>query len=182
MVTTPIVKNPYSINPQNFQRIILEIIQPMVGEICQKVKFSYGDELRLELGEMIPYQSAKLQKAYKGSWRLGTRATPWELKQDHQILVPFLSSDEPQEEVLEQIQQRVRCLEGQTLIEVKLIPDFLVLILHFTENYQLTLRPDLTHETAESALADWELFLPTEQLLSVGPGYFWSCRSIHERY
>ncbi len=182
MVTTPIVKTYPSINPQDLQNIILAIIQPMVGETCHTVKFSYGDELRLELGEMLSCQSAKLQNVVKGSWRLGARATPWQLKQDHQILVPFPSSDDLQEHDLNPMKQTVNCLEGQALIEVEFIPHSLGLILHFTGNYQLSLRPDLSDNYEDSDLAYWELFMPTEQLLSVGPGYFWSCRSIHERY
>jgi hypothetical protein len=43
--------------------------------------------------------------------------------------------------------------------------------LSFEDDYQLILEPNLEDD---SGLAHWELFMPTEQILTVGPGYFWS--------
>jgi hypothetical protein len=55
--------------------------------------------------------------------------------------------------------------------------DTLRLTLSFEDDYQLILDPDLDDD---SGLAHWELFMPTEQILAIGPSYFWSCKSIHE--
>ena len=49
------------------------------------------------------------------------------------------------------------------------------LTLLFEGDYKLILEPDLQDD---SGLAYWELFMPTEQVLSVGPGLFWECKSI----
>ena len=43
---------------------------------------------------------------------------------------------------------------------------------------QLILQPDFQDD---SGLPYWELFMPTEQVLTVGPEFFWECKSIHER-
>lgn len=53
------------------------------------------------------------------------------------------------------------------------------LTLSFEGNYQLVLKPDLEDD---SGLAYWELLMPNEQILIVGPGLFWECKSIHEPY
>jgi hypothetical protein len=50
--------------------------------------------------------------------------------------------------------------------------------LHFDDRYSLVLYPDLDDEY----LQHWVLFMPSEQVLAIGPGYTWSCKSINDRY
>jgi len=68
-------------------------------------------------------------------------------------------------------------LEHKKLIDLKIDAETLRLTLSFEDHYQLILEPDLEDD---SGLAHWELFMPTEQVLTVGPDYFWSCKSIYE--
>ena len=70
-------------------------------------------------------------------------------------------------------------LENKELINLVIDAQNISLTLLFEGNYQLILEPDLQDN---SGLAYWELFMPTEQVLTVGPGLFWECKSIHERY
>ena len=50
-----------------------QIIQPIIGETCHQIAFSYGDELLLNFGEMTAYSHPKLSHLRKGSWQLSTR-------------------------------------------------------------------------------------------------------------
>ncbi len=45
-------------------------------------------------------------------------------------------------------------------------------------NYELILQPDLD----DSDIAYWEMFMSTQQILEIDLGYFWSCKSIHDKY
>lgn len=149
-----------------------QIIQPIIGETCHQITFSYGDELRLHFGEMTAYSHPKLRHLRKGSWQLSTRATPWYVMQnDH--FVPLYTT--------------YRAKMFLEHLENKKLTNFVIdsnknfqLTLSFKEGYELILEPDL--EEDDSGLAYWELLMPNEQILTVGPGMFWECKSIHELY
>jgi len=174
MVTTSVVSTKRVIQP-NLEKIIPVITQPMIGEICHRVCFSYGDELELDFGEMTPYDHPKLVHLLKGSWRFGARATPWTVKHGDRVLVVTSESDTDEE--TKNAKEIVKQLENKKLVDLIVDAETIRLILSFEDDYQLILDPDLDDD---SGLAHWELFMPTEQILEVGPGYFWSCKSIHE--
>jgi hypothetical protein len=174
MVTTSVISTKRVIQP-SIAKIIPCIAQPMIGEICHQVSFSYGDELELDFGEMTPYEHPRLAHLLKGSWRFGTRATPWTVKHKNQALVVTSGSDTDEE--TENAKEIVKQLEHKKLLDLTVDADTIRLILSFEDDYQLILDPDLKDD---SGLAHWELFMPTEQILAVGPGYFWSCKSIYE--
>ena len=153
----------------------------MIGEICHQVTLSYGDELRLDFGEMSAYTHPKLAHLRKGSWQFGTRATLWSLKQGHKVLTTSLQVDideERYDQEIDALKKVLRQLENKKLIKLALVGNDLDLTLFFEERYQLILEPDLQDD---SGLTYWELFMPTKQLLTVGPGLFWECKSSHER-
>jgi hypothetical protein len=162
-------------NNHNLDKIIPVITQSLIGETCHKVSFSYGDELHLHFGEMTPYEHPKLAHLLKGSWRLGARATPWTLKHGDRVLV--VTSELDTEEETENAKVIVKQLEHKKLVDLTVDSETIRLTLSFEDHYQVILEPDLCDD---SGLAHWELFMPTEQILTVGPGYFWSCKSIHE--
>jgi hypothetical protein len=157
-------------------KIVPDLTAQLIGESCQQVRFSYGDELWLDFGEMSPYSHPKLKDLRKGSWRFGVRATPWLLKQAEQIIV---NSEIPEsdEEILNAKKLVRQSLENKKILSLEINPHTLQLQLCFEKNYELILQPDLD----DSDLAYWELFMPTQQILEIGPGYFWSCKSIHEK-
>ncbi|GBF82475.1 hypothetical protein [Aphanothece sacrum] len=160
----------------DLKQIIRLITKRIVGETCHKVLFRYGDELLLAFGEMTPYSHPKLAHLYKGSWRLGTRATPWICKHNNHILVSSTELDS--EEKIQTGKNLLKQLENKKLHELIIDVHNIGLNLCFENNYQLILEPDLQDD---SGLTYWELFMPTEQILTVGPGFFWECKSIHER-
>jgi len=162
-------------NNHNLDKIIPVIVQALVGETCNQVSFSYGDELKLHFGEMTPYDHPKLAHLLKGSWRFGARATPWTVKHNKQVLV--ITSESDTDEQVAIAKEIVKQLEQKKLLDLTIEADTLRLTLSFEDDYQLILDPDLEDD---SGLAHWELFMPTEQILAIGPGYFWSCKSIHE--
>ncbi len=165
----------------NIEQIISVITKPIIGEICHQVIFSYGDELRLDFGEMSAYTHPKLAHLCKGSWQFGTRATPWIFKQGDRILTSSLPVDidaEIDEVEIEAVKKVLQQLENKELIDFAIDADNISLSLVFEGDRQLILHPDFQDD---SGLPSWELFMPTEQLLTVGPGFFWECKSIHER-
>ncbi|MBS3026967.1 MAG: hypothetical protein HCA25_07685 [Dolichospermum sp. DET50] len=159
----------------NLNQIIPVITKPIIGEICHQIRFSYGDELRLDFGKMSAYTHPKLAHLCKGSWQFGTKATPWILKQGNQVLISSLLENN-----IDNAKLYLQQLENKKLINLMIDADNNINItLCFEGDYQLTLEPDL-HD--DSGLTYWELFMPTEQILTVGPGLFWECKSIHEGY
>ena len=170
-------------NLENYIKEIISVItKPMIGEICHQVTFSYGDELRLDLGEMSAYTHPKLAHLRKGSWQFSTRATPWILTQGEQVLTASLQVNIDAERYdiqIDALKEVLRQLENKELINLSFIPNNMGLCLVFEGDYQLILEPDLPDD---SGLTYWELLMPTEQLLTVGPGLSWECTSSHERY
>ncbi|VXD17254.1 conserved hypothetical protein [Planktothrix serta PCC 8927] len=163
----------------DIEQIISVITKPMIGEICHQVIFSYGDELRLDFGEMSAYTHPKLAHLRKGSWQFGTRATPWVFKQDDRILTSSLPVDidgEIDDSEIDTVKKFLQQLENKELIDFVISAHNISLTLIFEDDYQLILQPDLPDD---SGLAYWELFMPTEQILTVGPGLFWECKSSH---
>jgi len=151
-----------------------QIIQPIIGETCHQIGFSYGDELILDFGEMTAYDHPKLADLCKGSWQLCTRATPWYLMMNNMFLfvpLPEYTTDDAQ--------IFLQDLENKKLTNFVIDPNNFQLTLSFEDSYKLILKPDLEDD---SGLSYWELMMPNEQILIVSPGMFWECKSIHERY
>ncbi|MEA5576589.1 hypothetical protein [Anabaena sp. UHCC 0451] len=149
-----------------------QITQPIIGETCHQIGFSYGDELILDFGEMTPYNHPKLADLRQGSWQLSTRATPWYLMMNNMFLfipAPQFTTDHAQ--------VMLKDLENKQLTNFVIDPNNFQLTLSFADSYELVLKPDLEDD---SGLAYWELMMPNEQILIVGPGQFWECKSIHE--
>ncbi|MFB2971741.1 hypothetical protein ACE1CD_22490 [Aerosakkonema sp. BLCC-F183] len=162
----------------DIEQIISVITKPIIGEICHQVTFSYGDELRLDFGEMSAYTHPKLAHLRKGSWQFGTRATPWVFKQGDLILtsaLPVNIDAEIDEVEIDAVKKVLQQLENKELINFVINARNISLTLLFEGDYKLILEPDLQDD---SGLAYWELFMPTEQILTVGPGLFWECKRL----
>ena len=80
---------------------------------------------------------------------------------------------------IDAVKKVLQHLENKELIDFAIYAHNISLTLVFEGDYQLILQPDFQDD---SGLPDWELFMPTEQVLTVGPGFFWECKSIHEGY
>ncbi|MBE9142990.1 hypothetical protein [Planktothrix mougeotii] len=165
----------------DIEQIISVITKPMIGEICHQVIFSYGDELRLDFGEMSAYTHPKLAHLRKGCWQLGTRATPWILKQGDQVLtssLPVNIDAEIDDSEIDAVKKVLQQLENKELIYFLIYAHNISLTLLFEGDYKLILEPDLQDD---SGLAYWELFMPTDQVLTVGPGFSWECKQLSHK-
>lgn len=114
---------------------------------------------------------------------MGARATPWLLLRkgvqtrpdDRELLLDSRQPDT--DEDLKQAKELTRqTLENKKLLKLEVNPIALELHLLFEQDDKLLLQPGLDDD---SGLASWELLMPTEPILEVSPGYFWSCKSIH---
>ena len=168
------------------QATLRGIMQRLIGETCHQVDFSYGDELQLDFGKMTAYAHSKLAHLSKGSWQLSTRATEWTLMHNNKVLISEIDNynkteiehtlwdlNNPQIRVLQKIQQ----LQEKQINNFVIDGNSMSLTLFFEDDYQLALKPDLQDD---SGLSYWELMMPNEQILIVGPGSSWQCKSIHD--
>lgn len=168
------------------QTALQRVMEGLIGEICHQVDFSYGDELQLDFGEMTAYSHPKLAHLSKGSWQLATRATEWTLNQNNKVLISEIDNynqtetdpilwdlNNPKMAVLHKIQQ----VQGKKVNDFIIDANSMGLTLFFEDNYQFVLKPDLQDD---SGLSYWELMLPNEQILIVGPGLSWQRKSIHD--
>src|SRR5947209_8597830 len=53
------------------------LLKQLVGQPFLFVRVSYGDELRLHLGDMQGYSNAKMQGRTRGSYIVGARGSSW---------------------------------------------------------------------------------------------------------
>jgi hypothetical protein len=162
---------------KNISDIVAILTRPLIKETCTQVSFSYGDELCLDFGVLTPEDHPKLQGLLKGSWQLGTRATPWLLKKAGQIL---LDSEKPEtgDEIKNAKKLTQDSLVNKKILKFEVNSDNLELQILFEDDYELILQPDLE----DLDLSYWDLFMPNDKVLEVGAGYFWSCKSVHDRY
>jgi hypothetical protein len=78
---------------------------------------------------------------------------------------------------IDAVKKVLQQLENKELIDFAIDAHNISLTLVFEGDYKLILEPDFQDD---SGLPYWELFMPTEQVLTVGPDFFWECKSIHE--
>jgi len=100
----------------NIEQIISVITKPIIGETCHQVTFSYGDELRLDFGEMSAYNHPKLKHLRKGSWQFCTRATSWIFQQGDQVLTSKLQVNIDAE--IDTVKKLLQQLENKELINL----------------------------------------------------------------
>jgi hypothetical protein len=140
-----------------------ELTRGVLHQVCWRADLSYGDELVLHMGAKVAYIQNAMAGREKGAWILGTRGTAWSLRDYQSTLVT--SDDDP-----EVVKQKVRAIQGSTIVAFDFSYPDLGLVLQFSGGYQLVLTPD---SEADIDLPYWELFTPNHMLLEVGPGAAW---------
>jgi hypothetical protein len=143
-----------------------QIIRSIIGQICWSASLSYGDELTLDIGEKIPCKQKVMAGKYQGEWILGTRGSEWSLESASGIIT---STAEP----AEVFKEKVTVIEGTTITDVDTNYPDLVLIVGFSNGYQLKVFPDLEDDFE---LSYWELFTPNNRLVTLEPGGIWTNR------
>lgn len=131
------------------------ILDALRGVPCWRARWSYGDELVLDLGGERPYDSPLLASATRGEWMLGTRASEW-------------SVAGPDEDI-----GRV---EGAHVSGAGVSYPNLDLALDFDSGVRL----EITADPEEADVAAWELFTPAGMVLVAGPGRRWTLRRADE--
>lgn len=140
-------------------------INPLLGQLCWQARLSYGDELCLEIGQKIPYDSPLLQGALKGEWQFGSRGTDWQLIQNNQVIATSALESED-------ILPYLKLIQETKITKFDINYSDLVLVIEFNNKYQLKVIPDLT-DTEYQDIACWELFTPEHRILQVYPNYTW---------
>ena len=143
-------------------RKIEDITRGIIGEVCWGTHLSYGDEFRFEIGHKIP--DPILKNKEKGSWSLGTRASHWSLYLSNEKLVE--STDE-----LELVRQKIHLMDENRISSFKIDYPKLGLEIMFINKMILRVRPTWDND---SQLAHWDLMVPNNMFLKVGPASTWS--------
>lgn len=145
-------------------RLLKQLIQPLLGELCWLAKVGYGDELRLHCGAKIPYTHPKMKHLHKGEWILGTRASYWELESNFQMITNAKCE-------IEEIEDKVKIIENYKITDFNILYPSLISIVTLDDKYQLKIFPD----NNGFDLPYWELFTPYNELIRLEAKSHWSC-------
>jgi len=132
----------------------------VLGARLDAARRSYGDELRLHLGQLTTFQSPLLAGKTRGEWLLGTRASQWRLIQPGtaQIDRDAAWDDAAWHEL---VGKRV------TVLDVT-YPDVTL-----TLGFETGARFCVPGNGAGDYLAAWEFFTPDQLVITAGPGRRW---------
>lgn len=140
-------------------------IQKMMGQTCSKARLSYGDELQLHFGIMTPSTRKTLSHIKNGQWMLGARASDWIISSSGKAIVS--SKDD-----LSLVKKKIHCIENSVAISFKIGYPTLDLTIEFSNEIQLHIMPDESHDEF-SDLALWELFTLDTMYLGVWKNRTW---------
>ncbi len=182
---------------------LLPYVQALRGQEFLKFSVSYGDELHLHLGKPQNYRSRLLQHLTKGSVTVGTRASNWLLvspssgsavfsddaaeRQRDTLIATIFSYDDPGDfgkptQCTGEDLERLRFVEqGAKVVDAHLIAlpqkrhRGCGLFVRFADESMFAILPGHGDDSDEGEpLADWEIALPNDAFLSVGPGHHWA--------
>jgi hypothetical protein len=142
-----------------------ELTKAIIGQPCWNIRLGYGEELKLEIGEQVPYRHPYFAGQYQGAWMLGSRGTDWTLKLPDGML---LNSDDD----IEIIKQKIQGIVNTDIVSFNAQYPGFSLVISFSNGAVLNIAP-----SAEDLLFDlayWELFMPENKHLSLGPGSKWT--------
>lgn len=145
-------------------------MKPLIGQLCWQARLGYGDELCLEFGERIPYDSPLLVDEFKGKWQLGSRGSDWELFCNGETLATSALE-------IEQVSPVLKRIEGTKVTQIKIF--YPILLLNFDNQCCLLIKlnPD---DLDSQDLAAWELFTPNHRILEFYPNGTWSDQASDE--
>ena len=141
------------------------IAKRILGEPCWEASLSYGDELRLEIGDRIACQQKVMAGHEVGAWGFGTRGTDWQLFSSQGIILTSSAEN------VQVFKEKVKIIEETTITAFETqYPDF-ILTIGFSNGCELKIFPDLDDD---SGVSYWELFTPDNMLLTLEPGGVWT--------
>jgi len=143
-----------------------EITLNVFGEKCWEARLGYAEELFLEIGARVGYNSPKLAGKEHGTWTLGSRGTAWWLNSP-------IQKEATSDDTISIIQEKIRAVEDTTICAFEVNYPDLALRVGFSNGYSLTLSPTASDNAFE--IAYWQLYCPPDRLiLEVGRGLKWS--------
>ncbi len=168
---------------------LLSVLTQLQGQRFLSFLVSYGDELRLNLGEPIPFTSPRLRGRSRGAYVLGARASSWVVVGGATRL--GAASDDVQVEGATTSRVEIATIETSRIItpeayvvDVAVTPrnDGFAVMLKFSDQSVVLIDPrfdpdeppDASDEPTGVEIADWELLTPHSRILRVGPGRRWS--------
>lgn len=120
-------------------------LKDLIGKVCWRINFTYGDELNLHFGEQVEYSVPRMEDERQGSWILCTRASEFKVS----------GVDNPID--LKGIVKNIEASEtGLSLL------------------FDTGATFDIIIDYDEKELAGWELFMPNNLFIAFGPGKRWS--------
>jgi hypothetical protein len=150
-----------------------EYLAATIGLRLWKARLSYGDELKLLIGEPEPISNPKFECIRRADYVLATRASAW--RADVKRSGPAVAGASP-----EQLADYVNQLAGTKVASAHTsrwnLPEDLPPGLHilFEDGSVFDLVPLPSTDPIEDDIADWELFTPFKTFIRVGPGPVWS--------
>jgi hypothetical protein len=171
------------------------LLKQLIGQPFRFFRVSYGDELRLHLGDLQSYTNPKMRSRTKGSYIVGARASSWIVfSAPQQILV---ASDDVR---IDQTGSRaaksvdIKSIEtggfitpGSIIIfagadrlahgfslQLRFSDGSRSVVLPRPESYEAVPEDETNSEDIGGIeIADWEILTPFERILKVGPGLRW---------
>jgi hypothetical protein len=173
------------------------LLKQLVGQPFLFFRVSYGDELRLHLGDLQGYSNPRMQGRTRGSYIVGARASSWIVSSASQHVL-LTSGDEGAGR--SETPATARSVDIETIETGGFItPGSLVtaagadrsapgfsLQLRFSDGSTAYIRPmagpdeaepegeERSTDAGEIEIADWEILTPHQRILKVGPGPLWS--------
>jgi hypothetical protein len=133
------------------------VVDQLRGVTCWRARHRYGGELVLDLGAQQQYRHPRLAGRDRGTWVLGTRASPWDVAEQE----PSTEANGDAGALPE--------IEGARVSAAEVGFPGLELTLRFDNGAVLRIAPD----PDEHEVASWELFTASGMYLQVGPGRRW---------
>jgi len=149
---------------------LLRLVRPIVGQRCWSARLAYADELKLDIGDKIPYRSPKLKGLLKGCWRFNACGGDWKLESPEATVSS--RSKRPR------IEAALKKLVGD-ITAVTVGYRQLSLALGFADGSKLTISHRAGQPTYD--LPYWEIFTPDGKIIQAGPGRRWLARSARAR-
>lgn len=163
------------------------LLKQLVGQPFLFFKVSYGEELKLNLGETRHYNRPAMKGRLRGSYSIGARASGWYIHSASRAVVlnsdglPLENArDTPKKVNIREIESGDYITPGSIVSSAKAheIGAGFALAMNFSDGSNVLVTPFASLDEAQDEggieIADWEVFTPHERYLRVGPGLRWS--------
>ena len=168
------------------------LLKQLLGQPFRFFKVSYGEEVRLHLGDFRAYSSPRMRGRKRGSYIVGARASSWLIfsvprhtlatSTDVQVFDSGSDKEAAHRQVpIKTIETGNFITAGSVVIMASAdrMNDGFVLRLEFSDGSKVLVTPssegvdDEAEEGGQMEIADWEILTPHDRTLLVGPAGRW---------